>query len=163
MADFTFTIDLGALRDIVDHAEANAKLALRAGLDDMANKAKALAPVGETGMLKQSIRGGAISGSLRTGDLHGELSATAPGAEAQEFGSGLHGERAAKYPIRPKFKKALRWAGGGSVANGDSGFRFAKGVMHPGVKPKRFLQQGVEQGLDNLSAEMAAAIALGKR
>jgi hypothetical protein len=158
-----FTIDLGALRDIVDAAEANAKVALTQGLVTMADAARNLAPVGETGHLKQSIRRGAIEGSLSAGTLHGDLSATAPGAEAQEFGSGKYGPRAAAYEIRPRFKKALRFHSAGSVAGGDVGFRFAKAVIHPGVKAKRFLQQGVEQGVDNLAAEIAAAIAMGKR
>lgn len=158
-----FTIDLTFLREGLDQIERNARVALEAGLDDMANRAKAHAPVGESGILKQSIRRGAVTGSLASGTLSGDLSATAPGAEAQEFGSGIHGERGAKYPIVPKRKRALRFPIGGSVASGDAGFRFAKKVMHPGVRARRFLQQGVEEGMPNLEEELVAAIALGAR
>lgn len=157
-----FTFDVGPITDLIDAAESNARHALAAGLDRMAVAAKALAPVGETGLLRGSIRMGEVAGSLKSGDLHGYVSATAPGAEAHEFGSGLHGERAAKYEIRPKNKRFLRFPVGGSVAGGDEGFNFARKVMHPGVRAKAYLQGGVEAQMSSLADEMAAAIALGK-
>lgn len=156
----SFDVNIGEVfRDVVAKAETNAKIAMKGSLDAMASEAKGLAPK-RTSALANSIRAGDISGSLAGGDLHGVLSATAPGAEAQEFGSGLHGERGEKYPIRPRFKKALRFAAAGSVAGGGEGFTFAKGVMHPGVKAKRYLQGGVEAKLDMLSGELSAAVAL---
>lgn len=157
----TFDVDIGEIvRDVVAKAEKNAKIALKGSLVAMANEAKTLAPK-RTGILANSIRAGEVTGSLASGDLGGTLSATAPGAEAQEFGSGLYGERAAKYPIRPKNKKALRWALGGSiVSNGAAGFAFSRGVMHPGVPAKRYLQRGVEAKLEMLKEELAAGVAL---
>lgn len=60
-------------------------------------------------------------------------------ALAQEFGSGIHATRGprAKYPIVARRAKALRF-----VVNGHVVFR--KRVMHPGVKPTRFLFQKTE-------------------
>lgn len=51
----------------------------------------------------------------------------APHAVFVHWGTGLWGPKRAKYPIKPKRKRALRWAVGGA-------FVFAKGVMHPGIK-----------------------------
>lgn len=67
----------------------------------------------------------------------------APHAVFVHWGTGLWGPKRAKYPIKPKNKKALRWVGAGFVGPvnpnatgkvGRSGFVFAKGVMHPGIK-----------------------------
>lgn len=159
----SYTADFSAFSDLLEGAEQNVKFALEAGLNRMANQARNLAPVGETGHLKGSIRGGQIEGSFAGGTIHGDLSATAPGAEAQEFGSGIHGERGAPIEIRPRFKRALRFPIAGSVAAGSDGYGFAKLVRHPGVRARRFLQQGVESDLDTLSAEIAEAITSGKR
>jgi hypothetical protein len=57
----------------------------------------------------------------------------APHARFVVLGTGLHGPKAQKYPIRPKNRKALRWHTGGS------GYRFARFVMHPGIKPDDYL------------------------
>lgn len=157
--DFDISIDLGAVFDgVAERADANAKIAMRGALLAMSNEAKALAPRGETGALVTSIRPGTVEGSLRDGTLRGSLSATAPGAEAQEFGSGKFGERGEAYEIRPRFKKALRFPIGGSIAGGESGFGFAKKVIHPGVRAKAFLQRGVESKLDMLEEELTAAV-----
>lgn len=155
---FEFSIDLGVFERVTERAEQNARVALGLGITSMANEAKALAPVGETGILAQSIRPGTISGSLRGGDLSGYVSASAPHAEAQEFGSGRHGPRGEAYPIVPRFKRALRIPVGGSVSGGDEGFIARGKVMHPGVRPQAFLQRGVEARLDVLERELTAAV-----
>lgn len=157
---FEFELDLGVFERVTERAEQNARVALSLGLTKMANEAKLLAPVGETGILAKSIRPGTVSGSLRGGDLSGYVSASAPHAEAQEFGSGRHGARGEPYPIVPRFKRALRFPVGGTVAGGSRGFAFSKGVMHPGVKPQAYLQRGVAAGLDTLERELTAGIQL---
>lgn len=48
----------------------------------------------------------------------------------KEYAEPQH-EGTAPYDIYPKTRKALRWKSG-------NGFRFAKHVHHPGLKPKRF-------------------------
>lgn len=53
-------------------------------------------------------------------------------AAAQDLGSGLYGPRRAKYPIRPKRAKALRFMVRGKLV-------ITRKVMHPGVRPTRFL------------------------
>ena len=58
---------------------------------------------------------------------------TARYAAAQDLGSGLHGSKRAKYPIRPRRAKALRF-----IAK-DGTEVITKLVMHPGVKPTKFL------------------------
>ena len=63
--------------------------------------------------------------------------ANAPYAAVIHGGSGLHGPNRARYPIVPRFRKVLRWAGGGK-------FVFAKKVMHPGVNPDPFLDKALE-------------------
>lgn len=156
----TFQIDFSAFHGLTEKADRYAKGAFRMGLDAMAAEAKSLAPVGESGILANSIRAAEVTGSLLSGTLAGAIVASAPGAEAQEFGSGLQGPNAAKYPIVPKFKKALRFPVQGSVEGGDAGFAFRRKVMHPGVRAQRFLQRGVEAKLDVLEREMKAAVVL---
>jgi hypothetical protein len=158
-----FSIDLGPLGDafgeILDRADANARTAMSGGMQGIVDRARALAPAGSSGGLRNGIRNGGVVGSVTRGGLTGEVIADAAYAEAQESGSGLYGPKRAKYPILPRFKKALRFPMQGAIGSG-SGFVFSRGVMHPGVKPVRFLERAVEAGLDDLEAEVAAAIEL---
>lgn len=59
---------------------------------------------------------------------------TSPYARAQDLGSGLHASRGtrAKYQIVPRRAKFLRFVVSGRTV-------FARKVMHPGVRPTRFL------------------------
>lgn len=166
------TFDAGVFDDVFGNVEAQVKVGLSQGIDRMVTEAKHLAPVGETAHLKGSIMRGEIAGSFKTGDLHGFLIATAPSAEAQEFGSGLHGERGAKYEIAPKNKKSLRWPIAGFVGplsreapngskRGNSGYGFSRKVMHPGVRAKAYLQGGAEAGATFLSETLADAVVYG--
>lgn len=169
-----FTFDQGTITGALDEISANVRGALSAGLDRMAVAAMNVAPVGESGLLRGSIKAGQIGGEFTSGTLHGYVIATAPGAEAQEFGSGLHGERGAKYPILPKNKKALRFPITGFIGPtfredhaakkfNRSGYAWTKGVMHPGVRARAYLQAGVEAEADSMLSEIAGAVALGKR
>ena len=154
------TIDFSAFHNLTARASEYATQAMDLGLDVMASEAKALAPVGESGTLAQSIRRGPPEGSILTRDLRGDIIAATPYAEAQEFGSGVHGPKGEAYPIVPRFKRALRWPVQGSIPGGGPGFGFAKKVMHPGVQGQHFLERGVEAKLDTLGRELTAAIAL---
>jgi hypothetical protein len=156
MAGNEFTIDLGAFEGMLSRADTNARVAFELGLDAMVTEAKRLAPKNKS-VLANSIKRGEVTGNLGTG-MVGDMTASAPGAEAQEFGSGLHGERGAKYPIRPKKVRALKIPIQGSIAGGDAGFRFFGKVMHPGVQARHYLSGGVEAKLDVLTAELSAAV-----
>lgn len=61
-----------------------------------------------------------------------QTSNASPYANAQDGGSGLYGPRRAKYMIRAKNGQALAFHVGGRLI-------FRRSVMHPGVKPTRFL------------------------
>jgi hypothetical protein len=63
---------------------------------------------------------------------------TAKYAWAQDLGSGLHGPKRRKYVIRPKRAKALRFIG----KNGSE--VITQKMMHPGVKPTRFLYHSAD-------------------
>lgn len=76
-----------------------------------------------TGALVRSI----YKKRIRDGWEIGHDPRVAPHAVFVHWGTGLWGPKRAKYPIKPKRKRALRWAAGGA-------FVFAKGVMHPGIK-----------------------------
>jgi hypothetical protein len=80
---------------------------------------------------------------------------TAPHAHAQDGGSGLHGPKRAKYMIAARRSKALRFMWKGRLT-------FRRYVMHPGVRPTRFLYRAttaagriLHQGLDNRMQRIA--------
>lgn len=77
----------------------------------------------DTGALVRSI----YKKRIHNGWEIGHDPRVAPHAVFVHWGTGLWGPKRAKYPIKPKRKRALRWAVGGA-------FVFAKGVMHPGIK-----------------------------
>ena len=61
-----------------------------------------------------------------------KMSNTAKYAAAQDGGSGLYGPKRRKYLIRAKNAQVLAFNVGGRLI-------FRRSVMHPGVKPTRFL------------------------
>lgn len=71
---------------------------------------------------------------LRTGrgNLIVKSTNAAAYAAAQDRGSGLYGPKHSEYPITAKNGKALAFMSGGKLI-------FRRSVMHPGVKPTRFL------------------------
>jgi hypothetical protein len=50
----------------------------------------------------------------------------------QHDGTGKYGPRGSEYPITPKSRKSLYFVSGGNKV-------FRKSVMHPGIKPDRFI------------------------
>ena len=160
---------LGDMQMLFARVNSFMATALAAGLTNIANEAKRLAPHGAISHLANSIRPNVPSGTFLGQNLRGEIIADTPYAAAHEFGSGLHGERGAKYPIRPKNKKALRWpvqgfigptSPGQASVGSSSGFAFAKVVMHPGVKATRYFERAAESSIDDLAEEMLAAFEL---
>jgi hypothetical protein len=112
--------------------ELMAKLALTA-----IREQKILVPR-KTGNLGRSIRLGAITPTMA------ETVATASYAAYVERGTRPH-------EIRPRNRKALRWAAGSARLSGTprSGgqVRFAKRVQHPGTKAKPFMLPGAQKAL----------------
>lgn len=74
-----------------------------------------------------------------------------PYAAAQDQGSGLYGPKGAKYLIRAKRARALKFTSGGQVL-------FRKSVMHPGVKPTHFLRNAAEKLGEALLPRLEAAM-----
>lgn len=66
------------------------------------------------------------------------------------YGKYVH-EGTRPHEIRPRKKRALRWATGG-------GFVFAKNVMHPGTKADPFLKNALEGERDDVAALFKTAI-----
>lgn len=66
------------------------------------------------------------------------------------YGKYVH-EGTRPHEIRPRRKKALRWATGG-------GFVFAKSVMHPGTKADPFLQNALDRERDDVVALFKTAV-----
>ena len=159
-----FLIDLGAIGDeqseIVARVDEYTRLAVAGSLEGIVTDAKGLAPGGSSGSLRNSIRSGGVQGKLSAGGMTVEIIAEAPHAAAHEYGSGLYGPKRAKYAIKPKNKKALKWAVQGAIAPGgaaSAGFAFSRGVMHPGVKASRYLERAIEQNIGDLEEELRAA------
>lgn len=106
-------------------------------------------------------RGGALEGSIDHGNIGSDRpegfvsagGANAPYARAIHDGSGLFGPKGSKYLIEPKFRTVLRWVGAGA-----GGFRFAKRVMHPGVKPDPFLVNAAAKEGANIEQLFADAV-----
>lgn len=67
-----------------------------------------------------------------------KLRNTARHAAAQDSGSGIHGPRKAPYLIVARRARALRFIGR------DGTIVFRRSVMHPGVKPTKFLWRATQ-------------------
>ena len=150
-----FRLDSGAILDAIDQGA-------REGLDMatafVANEAKSLAPQGETSHLKQSIGPGTSTGSYLQNTLRSSVTAGAPYASYVEFGTGERGESppasGQKYAIRPKNRKALRFA-----APGGGGFVFVSGtIWHPGMRAKPYMRPAIANNVGRIEDLVAAAI-----
>jgi hypothetical protein len=94
-----------------------------------------------TGQLEQSI------GWAQAGPDTARVYAQAEHATYIEKGTGLHGPKRAKYPIRPRpGRKALRFPGG------PGGDVVVAGVMHPGIEAQPFLFADLPARQDRLRA-----------
>lgn len=74
-------------------------------------------------------------------------------------GTGLWGPSRRKYPIKPKYKKALAWPNGDArttagLGRGPQGtkkgtgyksFTVVKSVMHPGIRPRHFVKKSIDE------------------
>lgn len=87
----------------------------------------------KTGALFQSV----FNRATRTGRAIGHDTKRAPHAAFVLFGTRAH-------EIRPKGKKAIRWAGPG-------GFIFAKVVKHPGYKGDQYLDAAADKAIAQFS------------
>lgn len=88
-----------------------------------------------TGALVNAVKSGTING----GYWVGVDTQAAPHALFVHFPTRPH-------LIKPKKKKALRWAGNGF-------FHFSKGVQHPGYKGDPFFYDAVESGMRYLDQQ----------
>ena len=61
-------------------------------------------------------------------------------------GTGLYGPKGKKYEILPKNGKALAfmWPGANTPGTGKNGEHVFKGVMHPGIKARQFIEKVME-------------------
>ncbi len=85
-------------------------------------------------------------------------------------GTGLHGPKKAKYKIKPKSKKALRFKGKpGKNATAsfsvvatrttvNAGDVTVRSVMHPGIKPNPFMDRAWDKVADEANAVIAEEI-----
>lgn len=126
------------------------------------------APVRDGPLSRSIVIDGPDIGTLGFNSMEIRIGPTVEYGRAQEMGSGLYGTgpkaKKAKYPIVPKFKKALAfdWAGAPaaveSMRDPKSGkFIFGK-VMHPGVKPQPYLVPALKETLHDGKRTMLTAI-----
>ena len=152
---------LARLPGELDRSMGGAGGAMALSLDIVAADARTRAPVspgsaaeGEsavaeaTGFLLRSINTGPVEGDFVTG-ITGTVSASAPYALHVEYGTKAH-------IIRPKNKKALRWASGG----GAGGWAFAKSVKHPGTTAQPFLRPALTASRDAILNRFSVATRL---
>ena len=147
---------------LIGEMDATMAQAVELSLDIVAADARTRAPIspgsaadGEfmgpvnTGYLRRSIGAGDVTGSFSDGGLEGVVSASAPYALHVEYGTKPH-------EIRPKNKRALRWASAG----GKNGWAFAKVVKHPGTAPKPFLRPALTANRDAIINRFSVATRL---
>lgn len=143
------TASLGRLMDEMDRTFEGA---MAESMDIVAQEAAIRAPL-VTGELVLSINAAPVTGSLSAGTLTGIVAASAPQALWVEEGTKAH-------VIRPRKKKALRWASNGT---GAEGWRFAKKVNHPGTKAKPFLKPALASKREAIESKFEAATRLAIR
>jgi HK97 gp10 family phage protein len=134
---------LGKFDGLLPHLERNLNTALRMAADAAANEAKVTHLYRDrTSRLTNSIAPDGPTGSFASGTLEAVLTASAPYASFVEKGTKPH-------VIRPRFRKALRWAAVGG------GFAFSRnGVRHPGTQPTKFLENAVDKVTPKLAGEL---------
>jgi HK97 gp10 family phage protein len=78
-------------------------------------------------------------------------SGVCPYAVFQHEGTGKYGGGNGAYPIKPKTRKRLYW-----VSDGEK--NFSKGVIHPGVKPQKFLTKAFTRNRPIIIARLKNSI-----
>lgn len=102
-----------------------------------------------SGVLRNSIVGASPHGRFTAGTLEGIVSAGAPHARAIEFGSKPH-------VIRPRHRRALR-------IPMEGGFRFLRGVRHPGIAARAFLARALEESIPDIETVFGDHLELALR
>ncbi len=117
------------------------------------------APVDTSVLANSIVIEGPIVGTLGFNSMEIKVGPTVEYGRAQELGSGLYGTgpgaKREKYPIVPKFKKALSfaWPGGPDPhpalqTEGPHAGKYVFGkVMHPGVRPQPYLVPALKETL----------------
>lgn len=96
------------------------------------------------------------------------LVAAHPASHFQEWGTGTFSEdpRSShqEYTIRPRRKRALRFAAGGG-RRGRRGGRevFARSVVHPGVRPRRFMRGALASQRNRMRGRIDRAVRLAQQ
>lgn len=150
------TASLGRLMDEMDRTFEGA---MAESMDIVAQEAAIRAPL-VTGELILSINAAPVTGSLSAGTLTGIVAASAPQALWVEEGTGLYGPKHEMIEIVPRKKKFLRWASGGTGANG---WAFAKRVRSPGMRAKPFLKPALASKREAIESKFEAATRLAIR
>lgn len=148
---FSAEFDLEGLLDSFDQVDEelgrHIPVALKAAGDRIAAQAKETHEYTDrSGQLTNSIDAEQVAGSWSADNLEVSVAAGAPHAAAIEFGAKAH-------VIKPRYKKALR-------IPIEGGFRFAKGVQHPGNRPYRYLRNALEAVMPDAEEEVTAAVDL---
>lgn len=115
------------------------------------------APVATSQLSNNIVIEGPNTGFLGFNSMQIKIGPAIDYGAAQELGSGLYGTgpgaKREKYPIVPKFKKALSfaWPGGPDPhpalqTEGPHAGKYVFGkVMHPGVRPQPYLRPALEE------------------
>lgn len=148
-----------ALEAAPDVIRKEMRLAMKKAVRNIAERARREHRfISRSGKLEATIGHGMTKD---TGDsVEGFVSAggdKVPYARAIHEGSGLYGPKGARYPIVPRFRKALRWV---SDQGTWSKFEFARKVMHPGVRPDPFIENA--SAAENAATEALFAKAIDK-
>jgi hypothetical protein len=129
--------------DAVGSTEGRRQLLGELGLTAV-GYSKEEAPV-KTSNLRRTIRLGTVTDT--------EVRILAGGTGGVGYARAVH-EGSRPHEIRPRRRKVLRWARGGSPRRltgsprtGNGEFLYARVVHHPGNKPNRFLVRGIMRAL----------------
>lgn len=141
-----------------------------AGLDEVRARFARLVPETQAKVLRDLAQV-AFDTAQRQVDTHTKTGALARSLRLQSDGDGgwiiSHDQQHAPYAIfihfgtkphliKPKDKKALRWAGG---SGGGTHFIFAKWVHHPGYKGHAYLVEAADEAVKQFDAIVRRATA----
>ena len=135
----------------IRRARAAVDIVLRSWAGKLESQAKSKAKwTDRTGQARNSIHSGIehegdyVVLYLSHGSRHGSF---------LETGTGLHGPRRAKYPIKAKNKKALFWAGANNPV---------RSVMHPGIKAQPVVKPTLEAAMPQIRADVRRVLSAAR-